>query len=65
MIRLILLIAVVAVGADAILNNGAYTQAAWREISTYAVKIQGSGMDAKVGIEKREEGRAFDEPARK
>jgi hypothetical protein len=54
MIRLILLIAVVALGADAILNNGAYTQMAWRELSSYAVKVQGTGMDAKVGIEKRE-----------
>jgi hypothetical protein len=57
MIRLILLIAVVAIGADAILNNGAYSQAAWRELSSYAVKIQGSGTDAKVGVEKREEKR--------
>ncbi len=54
MIRLILLIAVVALGADAILNNGAYTQAAWRELSSHAVKVEGSGLDAKVGIEKRE-----------
>jgi len=55
MLRLILLIAVVAIGADAILNNGAYTQAAWRELSSYAVKIQGgSGMDSKVQVEKRE-----------
>ena len=61
MIRLILLLAVVAIGADAILNNGAYSQAAWRELSSYAVKIQGTGSDAKVGVEKREEGSA---PAR-
>ena len=54
MIRLILLIAVLAIGADALLNNGAYTQAAWRELSSYAVRIQGSGTDSKVGIEKRE-----------
>jgi len=54
MIRLILLIAVVAIGADAILNNGAYTQTAWRELSSYVVKIQGSGTDAKVGVDKRE-----------
>jgi hypothetical protein len=54
MIRLILLIAVVAIGADAILNNGAYTQTAWRELSSYVVKIQGSGTDAKVGVEKHE-----------
>ena len=54
MIRLILLIAVVAIGADAIMNNGSYTQAAWRELSSHAVKLQGSGMDTKVQIEKRE-----------
>jgi hypothetical protein len=54
MIRLILLIAVVAIGADALLNNGAYTQAAWRELSSYAVNIQGSGLDTKVGVEKRD-----------
>jgi hypothetical protein len=54
MIRLILLLAVVALGADAILNNGSYTQAAWRELSSHAVKIQGSGADAKVQVEKRD-----------
>ena len=54
MIRLILLLAVVAIGADAILNNGSYTQAAWRELSTHAVKLQGSGTDATVKIEKRD-----------
>lgn len=54
MIRLILLLAVVAIGADAILNNGTYTQAAWREISSYAIKVQGSGMDSKVKLEKRD-----------
>jgi len=54
MIRLLLLIAVAAIGADAILNNGSYTQAAWRELSSHAVKLQGSGMDAKVQVEKRD-----------
>ena len=54
MIRLILLLAVIALGADAILNNGSYTQAAWRELSSYAVKVQGSGTDAKVQIDKRD-----------
>ena len=54
MIRLILLIAVVAIGADALLNNGAYTQAAWRELTSYAVKIEGSGLDSKVDVEKRD-----------
>jgi hypothetical protein len=54
MIRFLLLLAVIAIGADAILNNGAYTQAAWRELSAQAVKIQGSGSDARVSLEKRE-----------
>ena len=54
MIRLILLLAVMAIGADAILNNGAYTQAAWRELSSHVVKLQGSGLDAKVQLEKRD-----------
>ena len=54
MIRFILLLAVIAIGADAVLNNGSYTQAAWRELSSHAVKIQGSGTDAKVQVERRE-----------
>jgi hypothetical protein len=54
MIRFLLLIAVIAIGADAILNNGAYTQAAWRELSAHAVKIQGSGTDATVSLDKRQ-----------
>ena len=53
MLRLLLLLAVVAIGADAILNNGSWTQAAWRELSSHAVKLQGSGMDTKVEVEKR------------
>jgi hypothetical protein len=54
MIRFLLLLAVLAIGADAVLNNGAYTQAAWRELSSHAVKLQGSGTDARVNVEKRE-----------
>jgi len=41
MIRLLLILAVVALAADAIINSGAYTQAAWRELSSYTVKIVG------------------------
>jgi len=37
--RLLLLLAVVALGADALLYNGAYTQAAWREASFYAGRL--------------------------
>jgi hypothetical protein len=32
--RLLLLLAVLALGTDALRYNGAYTQAAWREAST-------------------------------
>lgn len=53
MIRLILLVAVVALGADAILNDGAYTKAAWRELSSHAVSIQETVTD-KVQTEKRD-----------
>ena len=52
MIRLILVVAVDALGADATLNNGTYT-AASGELSSHALMIQGSGSDAKVQIEKR------------
>jgi hypothetical protein len=37
--RLLLLLAVVALGADALLYSGAYTQAAWREASFYAGRL--------------------------
>ena len=55
MIRLLLLIAVVAIGADAVLNNGAYTQRAWQELSARTVKIDGSGADTRVNIVRREQ----------
>ncbi len=37
--RMILLAAVIALGADALLYNGAYTQAAWREGSIQVEKL--------------------------
>jgi hypothetical protein len=37
--RLLLLIAVVALGTDALLYNGSYTQAAWREGSVQVEKL--------------------------
>ena len=41
-------------GSDAILDNGAYTQAAWREITSYTVKLENpSGSDPKLHVEKR------------
>jgi hypothetical protein len=38
MIRFLLVIAVIALGADALLNSGAYTQAAWQKLQN--VKIE-------------------------
>ena len=55
MIRLLLVIAVVAIGADAVLNNGAYTQRAWNELSARTVKVEGSGSDARVNIVRRDQ----------
>lgn len=37
--RLILLIAVLALGTDALMYNGAYTQAAWREASVHVERL--------------------------
>jgi hypothetical protein len=46
MIRLLLLLAVIALAADAIANNGAYTQAAWRQLSAYTVQLAGPDHSA-------------------
>ncbi|HEX2552713.1 MAG TPA: hypothetical protein VHL98_03365 [Microvirga sp.] len=45
--RLLLLIAVIALGADALLHNGAYTQRAWRTVSHEASRLV-AGADATV-----------------
>jgi hypothetical protein len=37
--RLVLFVAVLALGADALLYNGAYTQAAWREASGHVERL--------------------------
>jgi hypothetical protein len=37
--RLILLLAVIALGADALMYNGSYTQAAWREASVQVERL--------------------------
>ena len=50
MIRILLLLAVIALGADAILNNGAYTQAAWQQLQT--IKLE-AGKDGAPSQEKR------------
>ena len=54
MLRFLLILVVIAIGADAIVNNGFYTQAAWREITSYTVKLENSsGTDPKLNVEKR------------
>jgi hypothetical protein len=45
--RLLLLIAVLAVGADALLYNGTYTQRAWRTVSHEASRLL-DGAEATV-----------------
>jgi hypothetical protein len=44
--RLLLLVAVIALGADALLYNGSYTQSTWREASGYAERLI-AGIQAK------------------
>ncbi len=41
--RLLLFIAVLALGTDAILYNGAYTQSAWRTVSHEAERLMAEG----------------------
>ena len=45
--RLLLLIAVLALGADALLYSGAYTQRAWQAVSHEASRLV-AGADAAV-----------------
>ncbi len=51
MIRILLVLAVIALGADALLNNGAYTQAAWHQLQT--LKLETSKEPAAPTPEKR------------
>jgi len=37
--RLLLLLAVIALGTDALMYNGSYTQAAWREASVHVERL--------------------------
>ena len=54
MLRFLLILVVIAIGADAIVNNGFYTQAAWRELTSYTVKLENPpGSDPKLHVEKR------------
>ena len=43
--RMLLLLAVVALGTDALLFSGAYTQAVWREGSAQVEKLIGHAQD--------------------
>lgn len=49
MLRLILLVLVVALGADALLYSGAYTQAAWNEIAARVDGISPVRREPDVG----------------
>jgi hypothetical protein len=46
MIRLLLVMAVIALGADALLNNGAYTQATWQQLQTIKIETSKDGTAA-------------------
>jgi hypothetical protein len=41
MIRFLLVLAVIGLGADALLNDGGYTKAAWQKLSSYDLKLDG------------------------
>jgi hypothetical protein len=51
--RLILFLAVIALGADALLYNGSYTQAAWREASVQLQRLVGEAQNAVGDIASR------------
>jgi hypothetical protein len=40
-ILFVAILAVVAIGTDAVLYNGAYSQAAWRTLSQYTLELRG------------------------
>ena len=48
--RLVLFVAVLALGADALLYNGAYTQAAWREASGHVERLLDKAPPAAGGV---------------
>jgi hypothetical protein len=41
MFRILLILLVIALGADALLFSGAYTQAGWRLLQQYTVELHG------------------------
>jgi hypothetical protein len=54
--RLLLLMLLVAVSTDAIRNNGAYTQAAWTEISSQIV-VQAVNLTQRINERVQQEAR--------
>lgn len=55
--RLLLLVAVIALGVDAVKFDGAHSQTAWREITTQFARLQarldgGDGPDRGVTVER-------------
>ena len=54
--RLLLLLAVLAIGADALLYSGAYTQRAWRTVSHEASRLV-AGADAALDAPERKDDR--------
>ncbi|RST84548.1 hypothetical protein EJC49_20105 [Aquibium carbonis] len=46
--RLLLLIAVIALGVDALKYDGAYTQSAWREISSQLSRLEARVNDSNL-----------------
>jgi hypothetical protein len=58
--RLFLLAAVIALGVDAVKFDGAYTQTAWREISTQFARLQarlddGDLLDRRIAVREMSE----------
>ena len=41
MMKLLLLLAVIALASDAIMNDGGFTKAAWSELSKYSLELVG------------------------
>jgi hypothetical protein len=51
--RLLLLLAVIALGTDALLFSGSYTQSAWREVSSLIEKASAGAQTTVNNIEQR------------
>lgn len=53
MLRLLLVITVIALGADALLHNGFHTQRTWNGLSGQAVKLEAITQDLGAGTQYR------------